>query len=71
MNNIYYVFQPIIDVKTNEIFGYEALMRAKDVSIVEIINNCETYEDFYTLERETFFKACKEYKKRGYDKHIF
>ena len=69
-NNIYFVFQPII--LNNEVYGYEALMRFKDnTCISEYIDSLKSPMDYYELEKQTFFLALKEYKKRGYTEKVF
>lgn len=72
MNDTYFVFQPIVNAFDKSIFGYEALMRNRaNIPITQIIDNCSTYDDFYKIERDTFFLATKAFRERGYEGHLF
>jgi len=65
-NKLYYQFQPIIDVRTVKIYGYEALMRA-DVtpymSPMSILRYAEYYDRLYDVEKATFHNVISEMKK--------
>ncbi len=55
-----YHFQPIVDVRNAEIYGYEALMRT-DSSIgmnpLEVLDTAKAYKRLYDIERATLFNA--------------
>ncbi|MBO4687683.1 MAG: EAL domain-containing protein [Clostridiales bacterium] len=65
-NKIYYHFQPIVDVNTCRIYGYEALMRA-DVtpylSPLTILRYAEYYDRLYDVEKATFHNVLAIMKK--------
>ena len=55
-----YHFQPIINVKTGEIYAYEALMRARtetNVSPLSIIKYATMQERLFDVERSTFLNV--------------
>ena len=65
-NKLFYHFQPIIDVRTVKIYGYEVLMRA-DVtpymSPMSILRYAEYYDRLYDVEKATFHNVISEMKK--------
>ena len=65
-----YVFQPIFDARTLEISAYEALMRPKDKSPLELIDEYEKQDKLYILELATCFGATIAYKERGYSQYL-
>ena len=70
-NRVHIIFQPIFDAKTMQIFAYEGLMRFSDTNIIEVIKRCNTYVDFYEIEKLTFFETFKEYQKRNLREKLF
>lgn len=60
-NLLQYAFQPIVDAKTGDIYGYEALMRAeyndKPVSPYVILKYAMKDHRLYDIERSTFFNV--------------
>lgn len=69
--DIKYAFQSIIDAKTGEIYGYEALMRPQSkniTSVLEFIRIAKASAKLYEIERLTWFLALKSYnnnRKKG------
>lgn len=62
--DIKYAFQSIVDVKTGEIYGYEALMRPQSkniTSVLEFIRIAKASAKLYEIERLTWFLALKSY----------
>lgn len=64
--NVDFVFQPIIS-KFETVVGHEALMRPKNRSILEFIDDMTRDGKLHELEILTFFGATYAYKLRGYD----
>lgn len=67
---IRFAFQPIVDIKTGQIFAYEALMRSTHSEIkspLEIINLAKTQSKLKELENLTFKKSL-EYVQNNIDK---
>lgn len=62
INPIPYVFQEIRNVKTNSIFGYEALLRPENgMSARDYINSRMMMGGTHQLEVDTFFNAIKTF----------
>ena len=64
-----YAYQPIIDLSTGNVFGYEALMRPDGMSVVDFMGKIQTEDgktDTHLLEIITFFSAVGAFKKNGY-----
>lgn len=60
-----YAFQPIVDCK-GEVFAYEALMRPKMKTFsspMDVIRLARSQSKLYQIERITWFKALKSFKK--------
>lgn len=59
-----YHFQPIVNAKNGEIYGYEALMRT-DKSIgmnpLEVLNAAREYNRLYEIEKATMFNIMERY----------
>lgn len=68
--NINFVFQPIFDTKNLEISAYEALMRPKGMSPLELIDEYQKKDKLHVLEIATCFGSTMEYLKRGYTHDI-
>lgn len=67
-NKISYHFQPIVDVKTGNIYSYEALMRPQVIPYMPppvILRYAEFYNRLYDVERLTFFNVIREMKKHS------
>ena len=65
-NKIIYSFQPIIEVKTARIYGYEALMRAdvaQPLSPMDVLRYAEYYGRLYDVEKATFTNVINTMKK--------
>lgn len=68
-NQFEYHFQPIINAKTGEIFGYEALMRTDlrfDMLPLEILDLAAKQNRLYDIEKYTFINTLK-IMKENYD----
>ena len=67
-NKIIYHFQPIIEVKTARIYGYEALMRADvtpSLSPLDVLRYAEYYDRLYDVEKATFNNVINTMKKNS------
>ena len=67
-NKIMYHFQPIIEVKTARIYGYEALMRAdvaQPLSPMDVLRYAEYYGRLYDVEKATFTNVINTMKKNS------
>lgn len=62
-----FAFQPIFRLKDMYLIGYEALMRPKDKSPLELIEEYSAKGDLHTVELATFFGAWQAYRNRGYE----
>ena len=68
---IYYVFHPIVDGHTGEIYAYEMLMRSKLASLkspYQILAIAASESRLYEIERMTWFKVLETVEK--YDKEL-
>ena len=64
---ISYAFQPIFFPDGKEIYAYEALMRPKNISVTNLIEEFRKKSDLHTLEVATIFGAVQCYGRRGYN----
>ena len=66
-NNLFsYVFQPIVNAKTAEIYAYEALMRTSGdikMSPLEILDIAKMNNELYSIEKATMFNVMERYVK--------
>ena len=66
MNLFDYHFQPIIDVKTGNIYAYEALMRP-DASLgmnpLQVLETASLYKRLYDIEKATIFNVMDRFSK--------
>lgn len=63
---INFVFQPIFDAISLEVSAYEALMRPKGRTPLDLIEEYQQKDKLNIIEIATCFGAAMEYKKRGY-----
>ncbi len=69
-----YAYQPIVDIHTGEILGYEALMRPKVEEFkcpLAVIEYAKKYNKLYDIEYITIFKATEKYLKYNCNKKLF
>ncbi len=62
-----YAFQPIIDVKTAEIFAYEALMRPQTKKLkspFDVIRLAQSQSKLYEIEKLTWFEAMMAFEQQ-------
>ena len=67
---ISYAFQPIFYPDGKDIYAYEALMRPKNIGVMDLIEEFRIKNDLHTLEVATIFGAVQCYAKRGYHSYI-
>lgn len=67
---ISYAFQPIFYSDGKEIYAHEALMRPKNISVTDLIEEFRQKDELHTLEVATIFGAVQCYAKRGYHSYI-
>ncbi len=73
-NLVDYAYQPIVDLKTAEIYSYEALMRPKLENFKSpqvLIEYARKYNKLYDIELITIFDACSKFLKSGSNKYLF
>lgn len=61
-----YAFQPIVDVKTGDIFAYEALMRPQTKKLsspLDVIRLAQSQSKLYEIEKLTLFKTMEAFEK--------
>ena len=62
-----FAFQPIYRLEDMYLIGYEALMRPKGKTPLELIDEYNRKGELYKVELATLFGAWQAYRKRGYD----
>lgn len=62
-----FAFQPIFRLKDMYLIGYEALMRPKGKTPLELIDEYSKKGDLHKVELATLFGAWQAYRQRGYD----
>jgi EAL domain-containing protein (putative c-di-GMP-specific phosphodiesterase class I) len=56
--DIYHVIQPIIELDTNQVFGYEMLLRSKEINNPELLfKYAEKNNQLYDLDMQSIHKA--------------
>ena len=68
--DIDFAFQPIYDSKTMQIHAYEALMRPKGCSPLELIEEYQEKDELHTIEVATCFGAMQSFRNRGYSESL-
>ncbi len=68
-----YAYQPIVDLNSGEVLGYEALMRAAlpDMTPLKIIEAAKKYNRLYDIEYLTFTLASEKYLASKTSKKLF
>lgn len=68
-----YAFQPIYNTKdgNNSIYGYEALIRPKEISPTEYVEKMIYENRMHELEYISFYNATKQFIERGYTGKLF
>lgn len=69
-----FAFQPIVDIKTSEIFGYEALMRPIDSVFkapIDVLNMAKRLKRLGDIESLTINMALESFQKTKSDKRLF
>lgn len=69
--NVHYAFQPIIEVETGKIFGYEGLMRPVPFTPDEVIYEYEVRNRLQYIETLTFFQATHAFLETGLPGRLF
>lgn len=62
-----YAFQPIVDIKTAEIFAYEALMRPQTKNLkspFDVIRLAQSQSKLYEIEKLTWFEAMRSFEEQ-------
>lgn len=63
-NLFHYHFQPVVNARTGEIYGYEALMRSGggvSMTPLQILETAESYGRLYDIEKLTLFNILQSY----------
>ncbi len=69
--NVHYAFQPIIEVETGNVFGYEGLMRPVPFTPDEVIYEYEVRNRLQYIETLTFFQATHAFLESGLPGRLF
>ena len=67
---VYFDFQPVVEVKSAEVIGYEALMRPTCIDFetpYEVLNTARTHAKLYEIEKLTIFSVLEYIKKNSSD----
>lgn len=76
-NGFRYAYQPIVDAKTGEIYGYEALMRAEydgNISPLTVLDYARKNNRLNDIEKATFFNVLKDLSQKRElfgDRYVF
>lgn len=70
-NNVHYAFQPIVEVATGELYGYEGLMRPVPFTPDEVIYEYEVRNRLQYIETLTMFQATRAFLKSGLKGKLF
>ncbi len=65
-NLFHYHFQPIVNAKSGEIYGYEALMRTDErigMNPLEVLSAAKEFNYLYDIEKATMFNVMERYAK--------
>lgn len=65
-----YVFQPIFEPDGKTIYAREALMRPKDKTVTELIEEYTQKDMLHVIEVATFFGASQAFLLRGYEEKL-
>lgn len=65
-----FAFQPIFEAGNLKLYGYEALMRPKGKSPLELIAEYEKIGKLFVIEMATCFGSALAYKSRGYTEEL-
>lgn len=69
--DIPYAYQPIYGLKSNELFGYEALMRPPNISPIDYIEQYNKSKKLHVLELMSFVLGIEGYISRCYKEKLF
>lgn len=68
--HIDYVFQPIFYKDGKTVFAREALMRPKEMTVMELIEKYQKEDKLHIIEVATFFGAMQAHTLRGYTERV-
>lgn len=71
LNNIQFAFQPIFDIRTGDVFGFEALMRPIWCTPLELIRYSENAGLLDKIEEATFYYGTKAFLDAKLDGYLF
>lgn len=69
-----YAYQPIVDIHTGEVLGFEALMRPTIEELkspITVIDYAKKYNRLYDIEKLTIFTALEKFVKSNINKKVF
>ncbi|MBR1651682.1 MAG: EAL domain-containing protein [Lachnospiraceae bacterium] len=71
LETLKYAYQPIYDIRTGEIFGYEALMRPEGHSPMDIVNSYAEVGMLDFIEEVSLYYGTKFFKEANLEGYLF
>lgn len=69
--HINFIFQPVFERETGNLYAYEALMQPEDMTFLELMKVYKKRRELHMLELASLFGAAHSYYERGYEVPFF